>query len=170
MQKQKIAPAVQRRSFVKTIAASLIGGTGLCLGAGRALSGSVTSGIQSEGPQVLPEMPTRDEIARFIQRQTEFWNASDFEAMREIYREYARDRLIIEYVGMPIGDGWTEFQNLWNRYNGVVKTRTVEVMVNGNEAACYFRNERTVGTVVNPSIEIYKFTPGVLHIRYFHNE
>lgn len=40
----------------------------------------------------------------------------------------------------------------------------MEMMVNGNEGVCY--NFRVNSGTFNPSIEIYRFTPGELSIRY----
>ena len=54
---------------------------------------------------------------------------------------------------------------MWDAYAGRVRSEVVEVLVNGNEGACFLRNLRTESGVANPSIEIYRFEEGRLHIR-----
>lgn len=112
--------------------------------------------------------PTGKEIESFLRQQILFWNSGKREEMRNLYRRYARNRLTIEYVGTPIGDGWTAFEHLWDTYNGKVRSDVLAMMVNGNEGACYTNNVRLVGGMGRKSIEIYKFDAGELHIRYFH--
>jgi hypothetical protein len=88
--------------------------------------------------------------------------------MTDLYRKYAGDQLVIEYVGQPIGDGWKTYEHMWDTYNGSVRTDVIEVLINGNEAACYYNNVRLATGLGNPSIEIYRFDDRRLHIRYFH--
>ena len=108
------------------------------------------------------------DIESFLHKQLEFWNAGKYAEMKALYTKYSPNGLIIEYVGSPIGDGWATFQHMWDNYNGKVRTDIVEILVNGDEGACYFHNVRVATGAFNPSIEIYKFAAGRLHIRYFH--
>jgi hypothetical protein len=113
--------------------------------------------------------PTPAEIDGFLRKQLEFWNASDRAGMEALYRRYAPNGLIIEYVGLPVGDGWEAFAHLWDNYGGHVRTDIKEILVNGVEGACYFHNVHRASGRVSPSLEIYNFGGGKLHIRYFHN-
>jgi ketosteroid isomerase-like protein len=113
-------------------------------------------------------IPTEKEIKLFLTRQLEYWNARQREEMTALYRKYAQDQLVIEYVGQPIGDGWETYNHMWDTYNGKVRTDVVQVLVNGNEGACHFNNVRVATGSGNPSIEIYRFDDRRLHIRYFH--
>jgi hypothetical protein len=113
--------------------------------------------------------PTPAEIDSFLRKQIELWNALDRPGMEALYRRYAPNGLIIEYVGQPIGDGWAAFNHLWDNYgDGQIRTDIKEILVNGSEGACYFHNVRKATGGANPSIEIYSFGGGKLHIRYFH--
>jgi hypothetical protein len=112
--------------------------------------------------------PNESEIRDFLTRQVALWNSGNRKEMTDLYRKYARDQLVIEYVGQPIGDGWKTYEHMWDAYGGSVKTDVVEILVNGNEGACSMRNVRVASGLANPSIEIYRFEEGRLHIRYFH--
>lgn len=113
--------------------------------------------------------PTTQQIDHFIRKQLEYWNALDRPAMTALYRQYAPNGLTIEYVGHPIRDGWEAFDHLWDNYGtGKIRTDIKEILVNGSEGACYFHNVRKETGIANPSIEIYGFRDGSLHIRYFH--
>ena len=114
-------------------------------------------------------IPSEAEIHEFLTSQLEMFNEGRREEMTALYRKYAADELIIEYVGQPVGDGWKTFDHMWDNYGGLVKTNCAEMFINGNEGACYMKNVRVATGVANPSIEIYRFEPGRLHIRYFHN-
>ncbi len=113
-------------------------------------------------------IPDEREIAAFLTKQLEYWNGKQRKEMTALYRKYAEEKLIIEYVGEPIGDGWMTFDHMWESYNGIVRTDVVQILVNGNEGACHFNNVRVATGIGNPSIEIYKFEEKRLHIRYFH--
>jgi hypothetical protein len=113
-------------------------------------------------------IPDADEIHRFVASQLEFWNAGQRTEMTDLYRRYAPDGLTIEYVGQPVGDGWPLYEHMWDNYGGSVRTEIIEILVKGNEAACHFLNVRRDSGIGNPSIEIYRFEEGRLHIRYFH--
>ena len=169
-----VLPRLPRRAMIGTVMSALVAGIGWSSSPAKARSAPRSNAAgpgagaaqTSDGAAVVT--PTSKEIEHFLHQQLIFWNAGKRDEMRNLYRRYAKDRLIIEYVGMPIGDGWKAFEHMWDSYNGKVKTEAVEVMVNGNEGACFLHNVRVVGGAVNPSIEVYKFTPGQLHIRYFH--
>jgi hypothetical protein len=113
-------------------------------------------------------IPAESEIKSFLTQQLEYWNAGQRDAMTGLYRKYAQDQLIIEYVGQPIGDGWQTYNHMWDTYNGKVRTDALEVLINGNEGACHYNNVRLATGLGNPSIEIYRFDERRLHIRYFH--
>jgi hypothetical protein len=113
-------------------------------------------------------IPDERDIGAFLKKQIEYWNTGQRTEMTALYRKYAEDELVIEYVGQPIGDGWKTYEHMWNTYGGKVRTEVGEVFVNGNEAACYYRNVRVATGLANPSIEIYRFDDRRLHIRYFH--
>jgi hypothetical protein len=113
-------------------------------------------------------IPGENEIKLFLTQQIEFWNARKREEMTDLYRKYAADQLVIEYVGQPIGDGWKTYDHMWDTYSGSVRTDVIEVLINGNEAACYYNNVRLATGLGNPSIETYRFDDRRLHIRYFH--
>lgn len=112
---------------------------------------------------------TPQQIEYFVRKQVELWNALDRPGMTALYRDHAPNGLTIEYVGSPVGEGWKTFDDMWDNYGtGDIRTDIMEVMINGSEAACYFHNVRIASGSYNPSIEIYKFERGNLHIRYFH--
>jgi hypothetical protein len=113
-------------------------------------------------------IPSESEIKTFLTQQLEYWNSSRRAEMTALYKKYAQSKLIIEYVGQPIGDGWTAFDHMWDNYNGKVRTDAIEMLVNGNEGACHYNNVRVATGIGNHSIEIYRFDEGRLHIRYFH--
>lgn len=110
-----------------------------------------------------------NEIKDFLAQQIEYWNSQQRDAMTALYKKYAADALIIEYVGQPIGDGWKTYEHLWDTYAGTVRTDVIQVLVNGTEAACHYNNVRLATGVGNPSIETYRFEENRLHIRYFHD-
>jgi ketosteroid isomerase-like protein len=113
-------------------------------------------------------IPTQSEIRSFLTLQLEYWNAGRRQEMTALYSKYAQDRLTIEYVGQPIGDGWQAYEHLWDTYSGKIRTDVVQVLVNGNEGACHYNNVRVATGLGEPSIEIYRFDDRRLHIRYFH--
>jgi hypothetical protein len=69
------------------------------------------------------------------------------------------------------GAGWPALEERRTKSNSMIKIVPVEVLVNGNEAACYFNNKASTPnhTVTPKSIETYHFGDGILHAGYFHN-
>jgi hypothetical protein len=113
-------------------------------------------------------VPTEKEINTFLNEHIRLWNACDREGFTALYLKYASNRLIIEYVGVPIGDGWAAFNHMWDTYNGKVRVDIDTILVNGNEGACHYENVIKENGQSNPSLELYRFGNGELHIRYFH--
>ena len=107
-------------------------------------------------------------IRSFIFQQTEYWNAGNKEAFIDLYRNVAPKGLRIEYIGQPVADGWQVLDRMWETYNGLVEVEIGDILVNGNEGACYFRNVLLEDGTVNPTIEIYRFENETLDIRYFY--
>ena len=112
--------------------------------------------------------PTEQEINMFLREHLRFWNAGDRESFTALYRKYAPKMLTIEYVGMPMGDGWATFDHMWDTYNGKVRVDIDTILVNGNEGACHYQNVIVDSGKSNPSLELYRFEDGELHVRYFH--
>jgi hypothetical protein len=113
-------------------------------------------------------IPDEREIQSFLTQHLQYWNAGQRTEMNALYRRYAQDQLIIEYVGQPTGDGWKTYEHMWDTYGGKVRTDAILVLVNGNEAACHYNNVRVATGIGNASIEVYRFEERRLHIRYFH--
>jgi hypothetical protein len=116
-------------------------------------------------------MANRDpeKIRTFLHRQVEYWNAGKKEEMFALYRGIAPGRISIEYVGLPVLEGWKALEDMWERFAGKVHIDVIEVLVTGQEAACYHHNT-TVGSGQpwRPSIELYRFDGDDVQIRYFH--
>lgn len=116
-------------------------------------------------------MKTRspDEIRSFLHRQVELWNAGRKDEMFACYHQMVPGSLSIEYVGLPVLEGWAALEDMWQRFAGKVHIDVKEVMVTGAEAACYHHNTTIgAGTPPRPSIELYRFDGDDLQIRYFH--
>jgi hypothetical protein len=113
-------------------------------------------------------VPSEKEIETFLNEHIRLWNACDREGFAALYRKYAPDKLIIEYVGIPIGDGWAAFNHMWDTYNGKVRVEIDTILVNGYEGACHYENVIKESGQSKPSLELYRFGEGELHIRYFH--
>lgn len=113
-------------------------------------------------------IPDADEIRRFLHAQIELWNDGKREEQTALYRRYAADGLVIEYIGQPVGDGWATFDHMWDAYGGKVRVEVAQMLVNGNEAACHHLNIRKASGLANPSIETYRFEEGRLFVRYFY--
>jgi hypothetical protein len=112
---------------------------------------------------------TSDDIHAFLLRQVEFWNTGKKTEMFLLYHQIVPGKLTIEYVGLPVLEGWTALEDIWQRYAGKVRIDIHEVLVTGQEAACYLHNTTLgTGTAARPSIELYRFDGDDLHIRYFH--
>jgi len=120
-------------------------------------------------------VPSPETIREFLQTQFSCWNANQKDQMFAACKRVAGSGLTVEYVGGPELDGWPALEEMWEKYHGTgkpnIEIEIVEILVNGNEAACYLRNHASTpdGPIVSPSIEIYKFGSGTMHARYFHN-
>ena len=112
---------------------------------------------------------TPDDIRHFLHGQVELWNAGKKDEMFALYRKIVPGKMTIEYIGIPPLEGWAALEDMWQRFAGKVQINPIEVMVTGNEAACYHHNT-TIGSgqPPRPSIELYKFEGDDVHIRYFH--
>lgn len=110
-----------------------------------------------------------EQIRSFLKEQVELWNAGKTEEMIAAYRRIVPGKMTIEYIGIPPMEGWAALDDMCKRWAGKVRIESKEVMVTGNEAACYHHNT-TIGdgTPPRPSIELYKFDGDDVQIRYFH--
>lgn len=109
-------------------------------------------------------------IQQFLNNNFRLWNDGNREAFMALYCEASSEGLVIEYVGQDDpGDGWTACEDMWNTYNQLIRAEPQEILVNGNEGACYVHNIQKLDGVIHPSIENYRFQDGNLHIRYFHH-
>jgi hypothetical protein len=108
-------------------------------------------------------------IHQFLEDNFGIWNAGDRDAFTELYRNASANGLEIEYVGQDPVDGWAAFNHMWDTYNTEIHAEPQQILVNGNEGAVYVHNIVKKDGAVHPSIEIYRFVDGKLHIRYFHN-
>jgi hypothetical protein len=112
---------------------------------------------------------TPEQIRAFLHHQVELWNAGKKDAMFAQYHQIVPGKLSIEYVGIPPLEGWAALEDMWQRFAGKVRIDVKEVMVTGNEAACYHHNTTIdSGAPPRPSIELYRFDGDDLSIRYFH--
>lgn len=112
---------------------------------------------------------TSEDIRQFLHRQVEFWNAGRKQEMFDAFHGIVPGKLSIEYVGIPPLEGWAALEDMWQRFAGKVHIDVQQVMVTGQEAACYHHNTTVgEGSPVRPSIELYKFDGDDLQIRYFH--
>lgn len=117
--------------------------------------------------------PTETEKALrdFVFQQIEIWNAGRKEDFLALYRRSAPAGLTLEYVAkqtLTADAAWTGLNHMWDAYNATVRLQLVECIVNGNEAACYFRNRRPGELTLSSGIELYHLHEGVLHARFFH--
>ncbi|KJS09776.1 MAG: hypothetical protein VR73_01050 [Gammaproteobacteria bacterium BRH_c0] len=113
---------------------------------------------------------SESDIRTFLENNFKLWNARDREAFTALYKEAAPNGLFIEYVGQDkVEDGWQAFNYMWDNYINEIQADLMQLLVNGNEGVCYVHNNSARDGVAHPSIEIYKFQDGQLHIRYFHN-
>jgi len=110
-----------------------------------------------------------EHIRSFLHDQVEHWNAGRKQQMFDLYHQMVPGRMTIEYVGIPPLEGWAALEDMWQRFAGKVHIDVQQVMVTGNEAACYHHNTTIdAGTPPRPSIELYRFEGDDLQIRYFH--
>src|ERR1035437_7055928 len=107
-------------------------------------------------------IPSESEIRSFLNEHIRLWNAGDREAFTSLYKKYASKKLTIEYVGLPVGEGWAVFNHMWDTYNAHVRGEIITILVNGNEGACHYENVSKDSGQSQPSIEIYRFTAGEL--------
>jgi hypothetical protein len=111
---------------------------------------------------------TPEQIRHFLHAQVKHWNAVEKDEMFALYHQIVPGKLTIEYVGRPVLEGWKALEDMWNGLHGKVHIDVHEVMVTGNEAACYHHNTTIgAGTPPRPSIELYRFDGDDLAIRYF---
>ncbi len=111
---------------------------------------------------------TPDEIRHFLHAQVEHWNAVRKDEMFDLYRRMVPGKLTIEYVGLPVLEGWKALEDMWKGLAGKVHIDVIEVMVTGQEAACYHHNTTIgAGTPPRPSIELYRWDGDDLVVRYF---
>ncbi len=112
---------------------------------------------------------TADQIRTFLHDTVVHWNASRKDEMFAAYHLAVPGKLSIEYIGIPPLEGWAALEDMWQRFAGKVHIDVQQVMVTGQEAACYHHNTTVgEGSPVRPSIELYKFDGDDLQIRYFH--
>lgn len=115
----------------------------------------------------LNEQTIRD----FLTKKIELWNDAKADELEALYREIAPNGITFEFVGAPkINDGYKALRKMCTDWGGHIAIELVEVLINGNEVACYVKNLRLAepGSFV-PSIETYTFENGQLLERYFHN-
>ncbi len=111
---------------------------------------------------------TPAEIRHFLHEQVEHWNAVRKDEMFDLYRRMVPGKLTIEYVGLPVLEGWKALEDMWKGLAGKVHIDVIEVMVTGQEAACYHHNTTIgAGTPARPSIELYRWDGDDLAVRYF---
>lgn len=116
-------------------------------------------------------IPDTATIRRFIVRQAASWNSGSHADFIALYREFAPTALTIEYVGKATMTGdaaWAGLQAMWDGYARLVKIQPVEVIVNGANAACYYRNLWTEKAEFSTGIELYAFGEGSVTLRVFH--
>jgi hypothetical protein len=115
--------------------------------------------------------PDAGAMAGFLRKQYDLWNEGKRVELIELFRKMAPKGFTIEYVGTPVQDGWKAMDAIWDEHGGHVKIEVLEILVNGNEAAVHALNhhlEKDGHIDTRGSIEIYRFTGGTLHARYFY--
>lgn len=114
---------------------------------------------------------TESAIRDFLFAQTDAWNRRDKDAFMELYRAHAAQGLTLEYMGKALLTGeaaWAGLNGMWDQYVPKVRQQLFEVIVNGTDAACYYRNIWTAEQTLSTGMEFYAFKDGALHIRMFH--
>lgn len=107
----------------------------------------------------------------FLYRQLACWNNGDREGFMALYRQTAHQGLTLDYVGKASMSGeaaWAGLAQMWDGYAHQVRLQLVECLVNGDEAACYFRNLWTAQQTQSTGIETYMLRDGVLLARFYH--
>jgi hypothetical protein len=120
-----------------------------------------------------PSTPTHEEQALrdFVFQQIELWNAGRKADFLALYRDTAPAGLTLEYVAkQTLTDhaAWAGLEHMWETYNAKVKLQLFECIVNGSDAACYFRNLWSGEQTLSSGIEIYSLHERALHARFFH--
>jgi ketosteroid isomerase-like protein len=108
-------------------------------------------------------------IRHFLHAQVQAWNAGDKQAFFDAYKSVSTGGLQIEYVGRgPASDGWPVLEGMWSQQSAKIEIEEVELIVNGNEAACHNRNKLRGTTMAIETMELYRFDDaGSLLVRYF---
>jgi hypothetical protein len=115
----------------------------------------------------LAEQALRD----FVFQQIELWNAGRKADFMALYRDTAPTGLTLEYVAKQTLTGnaaWAGLEQMWETYQARVKLQLFECIVNGTDAACYFRNLWSGEQTLSSGIEVYSLREGALHARLFH--
>lgn len=110
-------------------------------------------------------------LRSFLFQQVAHWNAGRKDDFLALYRRTATRSLTLEYVAKQTltGDAaWAGLEAMWTAYNPLVQLQLVECIVNGHDAACYFRNLRGATQQMSSGIETYHVQDGALHARFFH--
>jgi hypothetical protein len=119
----------------------------------------------------VPTTPTEQALRDFVFQQIELWNANRKADFFALYHHIAPAGLTLEYVAKQTltGDAaWAGLAHMWDTYNAKVKLQLFECIVNGTDAACYFRNLWSNEQNLSNGIEIYNLHEGALHARFFH--
>lgn len=115
-------------------------------------------------------MLTAETIQDFLTKKVELWNAAKADELAELYRQIAPNGVTFEFVGSPpINDGMKALKKMCSDWGGHIDIELAQVLINGNEVACFVKNHRRATGDFEPSIEVYIFDDGKLVERYFHN-
>lgn len=118
-----------------------------------------------------PPTPAEQALRDFVFQQIALWNAGRKADFLALYRDIAHAGLTLDYVAKQTLTGhaaWAGLEHMWETYNAKVKLQLFECIVNGTEAACYFRNLWSGEQTISSGIEIYSLHDGALHARFFH--
>lgn len=121
----------------------------------------------------ITQTPTTAEqsLRDFVFQQIELWNGGRKADFMALYRDTAPAGLTLEYVAKQTltGDAaWAGLEHMWETYHAKVKLQLFECIVNGSDAACYFRNLWSGEQSLSSGIEVYSLREGALHARLFH--
>ncbi|UUZ73961.1 nuclear transport factor 2 family protein [Polaromonas sp. P1(28)-8] len=114
---------------------------------------------------------TEDTIRRFIVQQAVCWNSGRKDDFLALYRELTPEGLTVEYVGRSTMTGdaaWAALDAMWTGYAHQVRIQPVEIIVNGSDVACYYRNLWIEPGTLSSGIEVYTVQDGRIHVRIFH--
>lgn len=115
--------------------------------------------------------PAEQALRDFVFQQIALWNAGHKADFMALYRHVAPDGLTLEYVAKQTLTGpaaWAGLDHMWETYNAKVKLQLFECIVNGTDAACYFRNLWSGEQTISSGIELYSLHDGAMHARFFH--